>query len=298
MGVKELQVKLQDDYKCTIGYDTVWKGKEKALDQLYGSWEESFRLLYNWKAEVMKGSPHSVIEIDCKVVKGRTYFHRFFCALGPCIEGFRSGCRPWLGIDATALNGRCNGHLASATAVDGHNWMYPVAYGFIDSETKDNWKWFMTQLYKVVGDLPKLAICSDACKGLLNAVRDVFPQVDQRECFRHLMENFVKRFSGESVGHMWPAARAYDKYVYECHMAAVYAGNPEAKKWLEAYHKLKWQRSYFDSEIKCDYVTSNVAESFNNWIKDIKDLPVVELVDKIREKIMVLFFKRKKMEKG
>jgi hypothetical protein len=145
-----------------------------------------------------------------------------------------------------------------------------------------------------VGDLPKLAICSDACKGLLNAVRDVFPQVDQRECFRHLMENFVKRFSGESVGHMWHAARAYDKYVYESHMAAVYAANPEAKKWLEAYHKLKWQRSYFDSEIKCDYVTSNVAESFNNWIKDRKDLPVGELVDKIREKIMVLFFKRYK----
>jgi hypothetical protein len=37
-------------------------------------------------------------------------------------------------------------------------------------------KWYMTQLHKVVGDLSRLAICSDACKGLLNAVRDVFPQ--------------------------------------------------------------------------------------------------------------------------
>jgi hypothetical protein len=29
-------------------------------------------------------------------------------------------------------------------------------------------------------------------------------------------------------------------------------------------------------------VTSNVAEVFNNWMKDVKDLPVVELTDKIR----------------
>jgi hypothetical protein len=31
MGVKEFQSKLQDDFKCTIVYDTTWKGKEKAL---------------------------------------------------------------------------------------------------------------------------------------------------------------------------------------------------------------------------------------------------------------------------
>jgi transposase-like protein len=207
----------------------------------------------------MKRILDSVIEIECKVVKGKDYFHRF-CALGPCTEGFWRGCRPWLGVDATTLNGRWNGHLAAATGVDGHNWMYPVAYGFMDSETKDNWKWWMSQLHKVVGDLPKLSICSHAYKGLLNAVRDVFLEADRRECFRHLMQNFVKRFLGESGGHMWPAARAYDRDVYESHMTEVYAAFSSVKSWLETHHKLKWQISNFDPDIKCDYVTSNVAE--------------------------------------
>jgi len=27
--------------------------------------------------------------------------------------------------------------------VDGHNWLYHVAYGVFDSETEGNWKWFM-----------------------------------------------------------------------------------------------------------------------------------------------------------
>jgi hypothetical protein len=59
-------------------------------------------------------------------VDGQVYFHRFFCALKPCIDGFLEGCRPHLSIDATTLNGKWNGQLAAAVAVDGHNWMYPV----------------------------------------------------------------------------------------------------------------------------------------------------------------------------
>ena len=47
----------------------------------------------------------------------------------------------------------------------------------------------------------------------------------------------------------------------------------------------------FNPEIKCDYITSNIAESFNNWIRDHKDLPVADLADKIREMIMVLWNK-------
>jgi hypothetical protein len=41
-----------------------------------------------------------------------------------------------------------------------------------------------------------------------------------------------------------------------------------------------------------DYVINNIAESFNNWIKDMKDMYVYELVDKLREKIMELFHRR------
>jgi transposase-like protein len=73
----------------------------------------------------------------------------------------------------------------------------PVAFGFIDGETTDNWTWFMTQLHKAIGDLPVLAISSYACKGLENAVKNVFPQAEHRECFRHLMNNFIKRSGGD-----------------------------------------------------------------------------------------------------
>jgi len=292
MGCKDLKKTLQDEQKCEIHYDTVWKGRQIALRELYGKWEESFQMLFNWRAEVMKRSPGSVIEIGVKEVDGIFYFHRFFCALKPCIDGFLEGCRPYLSVDSTALNGRWNGHLAAACGIDGHNWMYPVAFGFIDGETTDNWTWFMTQLHKAIGDLPVLAISSDACKGLENAVKNVFPRAEHRECFRHLMNNFIKKFGGDVFSKMYPAARSYREEVHQYFFKSVVEASPAVLVWLQANHYKLWMRSAFNPAIKCDYITNNLAESFNNWIKDWKDLPVVELAEKIREMIMVFVGKK------
>lgn len=51
----------------------------------------------------------------------------------------------------------------------------------------------------------------------------------------------------------------------------------------------------FSSEIKCDYVNNNLAVCFNSWIKNIKDLPVAYLVDRLRQMTMELWKKRRKI---
>jgi hypothetical protein len=107
IGAKELQTTLQDTHNCQVTYDTMWKGKEITLGQLYGVWEGSFQLLFRWKEVVLQKMPNSVIEIDIDEEEdGRLYFKRFFCALGPCLEGFREGCRSYLSVDSTSLNRR------------------------------------------------------------------------------------------------------------------------------------------------------------------------------------------------
>jgi hypothetical protein len=75
-------------------------------------------------------------------------FRRIFVALKPCIDGFLEGCRPFIGIDASYLYGKYRGQLASATGIDGHNWLYHIAYAIFDIENEDNWTWFMEQLHK------------------------------------------------------------------------------------------------------------------------------------------------------
>jgi hypothetical protein len=38
LEAKKLQKRLQEKFNVVIGYDTVWKGKEKAMIELYGTW--------------------------------------------------------------------------------------------------------------------------------------------------------------------------------------------------------------------------------------------------------------------
>jgi hypothetical protein len=75
----------------------------------------------------------------------------------PCIEGFQQGCRPYLAIDSTFLTRRFRGQLACAIAVDGHNWMYPVGVRVFDSETEENWVWFLERLRDAIGSPPRYA---------------------------------------------------------------------------------------------------------------------------------------------
>jgi hypothetical protein len=156
---------------------------------------------------------------------------------------------------------------------------------------KGNW-WFLQQLQKAVGNPPHLALSSDACKGLAAAVRDVYPWAEHRECFWHLMTNFSKKFRGPVYDRMWPATRTFKPEYHEYCMNKIYAASKSVKPYLDKDHYLIWMRSRFSEEIKVDHITNNVAEVWNNWVKEIKDLPIAELADTLRTKFMELFAKR------
>jgi hypothetical protein len=53
----------------------------------------------------------------------------------------------------------------------------------------------------------------------------------------------------------------------------------------------------FNTDIKVDYIHNNLAECFNSWVREIKDLPIVQLCDKLREMVMELFRKRRRIGK-
>ena len=72
------------------------------------------------------------------------------------------------------MTSKYKGQLASATGVDGHNWLYHIAHGIFESKTEDNWIWFMEQIHNAIGDVPNLVISTYACKGLETAVGAAF----------------------------------------------------------------------------------------------------------------------------
>jgi len=266
IGPKELKKRLEEQYHLKLSYWVVWDGRNKALEQLKGKWDDSFECIFSFKAEVEKTNPGSLVDIEYEKVGKKMRFTRMFVALKSCVDGFLNGCRPFLGVDSTHLTGKWKGQLASATAIDGNNWMFPVCHGVFGSETTDNWEWFFSRLHRAIGSPPGLVISTDAGKGIDSAVTKVFKNwVEHRECMRHLVANFQKRFRGEVFEkHLWPACRAYQRHRFEEHYNLMYEACLEAMKWIHNTHKHLWTRHLFSEASKCDYVTNNIAETFNS----------------------------------
>ena len=109
----------------------------------------------------------------------------------------------------------------------------------------------------------------------------------------HLMLNFKKNFKGDILDNMWPAAWTYEVEKHDSLMAEIQAQIAEAIAYLNMHHNRVWTRSKFSAMTKVEYVSNNLAEVFNNWIKDVKQLALVELLDNLREMIMILFEKRR-----
>ena len=81
MGAKKLQYELEEKYEIKLHYSTVYAGMQIALEKMYGTWEDSFGNLFNFKAMVELKMPGSVVEIGLKETEDGVYFQRFFLLL-------------------------------------------------------------------------------------------------------------------------------------------------------------------------------------------------------------------------
>jgi transposase-like protein len=148
----------------------------------------------------------------------------------------------------------------------------------------------MIDLKMAIETSSDLAISSDAGKGLVVVIVRVFPKSEHRECMRHLMMNFKKKFQGDVfTTHMWLAAKACTVEKCEYHLGVVKEASTNAIDFVKNNHRRMWCRSKFSHLIKCDYVNNNISESFNVEIKEFKGLHIVDLVDQIRQLIMMKF---------
>lgn len=86
--------------------------------------------------------------------------------------------------------------------------------------------------------------------------------------------------------NLWPATRAYKNETFEKHYNVMKEACSTAMEWIAKEHKLLWVRSKFSTVSKCDYVTNNIAETLNSWIRNEKSLLVVVFYDRIRQMIM------------
>ncbi|XP_016196236.1 uncharacterized protein LOC107637321 [Arachis ipaensis] len=137
-------------------------------------------------------------------------FDKIYICLDACKRGFKEGCRSLLHLDGCFLKTYYMGWLLAAVPQDTNNQFYVVAYGVVRAETKDAWKWFLTNLQADIGDDANHGwnFISDQQKGLLPALKEVMPKARHRNCVMHMWKNFVNRFKDLYIREVvWECAR-------------------------------------------------------------------------------------------
>ncbi|XP_059627174.1 uncharacterized protein LOC132269967 [Cornus florida] len=206
------------------------------------------------------------------------------------MNGFKHGCRSFLGVDGCFLKGSFGGHLLSAVACDGNDQMFPVAFAVVEAETKESWHWFMEVLMDVIGSPYDITFMSDRQKGLLDTFDNILYGADHRFCVRHLYENFKLKYKGQNLKNaIWEAAQSFTDAEFDKHMKKINDMNVEAVEWLKKVPPKVWSRSKFSNRSKCALVFNNMCESWNAVILPARDKPILYMLEWIRRHLMLRF---------
>jgi hypothetical protein len=115
--------------------------------------------------------------------------------------------------------------------------------------------------------------------------------MDHRACVRHIYANF--RDSGHRgkalKDKLWAAASAYTEFEFDAHMAELKKLSPPAYEYLSKIPVATWSRSKFTKNPKSDLIVNNLSECFNSYILDVRDKPILTMIDTIRRKLMRRF---------
>nr|KAJ0191984.1 hypothetical protein LSAT_V11C800437780 [Lactuca sativa] len=152
ISVPNLRVEIVDKLGYTPSYRKVWVGKQKAIDHIFGKWEESYIVLQKFLAALQYSNPGTIVErctarltntdqVESSNVD-KVEFKRVFWDFAPSIHGYEH-CRPVINIDATHLYGKYKGKMMIAMGVDGNNQIFPLAFAIVDNESYNSWYWIV-----------------------------------------------------------------------------------------------------------------------------------------------------------
>lgn len=130
---------------------------------------------------------------------------------------------------------------------------------------------------------------SDRQKGLVPALGELLPRVEQRHCVRHIHANMKLKFPGEAVKDiLWKCAKATYSNKFEVELQALKDYDSEAHAWLlQSTCPKHWSRSKFIPAVKYDVLLNNHSESFNKQLINARCKPILGLLERVRVYLML-----------
>ncbi|GMJ11147.1 MUSTANG 7 [Hibiscus trionum] len=294
---KDIVNDIKQEYGIQLNYSQAWRAKEIAMEQLQGSYKDAYSQLPSLCDRIMETNPGSLATFT---TKEDSSFHRLFISFHASLSGFVGGCRPLLFLDSIPLKSKYQGMLLTATAADGDDGVFPVAFAVVDAETNDNWHWFLLQLNSAVSTSCPLTFIADRQKGLRESISEIFKGSYHGYCLRYLTEELVRDLDGQfsqevksiMIEDVYRAASAPKPEDFHASVESIKSISLDAYNWIMQSEPQNWANSFFQGA-RYNHMTSNFGELFYSWASDAHELPITQMVDVIRGNIMELIYTRR-----
>ncbi|WMV47622.1 hypothetical protein MTR67_041007 [Solanum verrucosum] len=288
--IKDMREILEKKFKLNVLKSKLKKAKTMALDKLEGGFKDDYNRLEAYGQELRQSNPGSDMVINISkdaLEQGIRRFLRMYICFKALKDGWKS-LRPIIGLDGTFLKEKCKGQLLVRVGQDSMNHFYPIAWVVVENENRGTWTWFI-QLLRIFLELKNgetVTFMSDMQKGVLDVVANVIPEAHHRLCMRHIKSNWCKKWrSGEEKKLMWWCA--WNTYKEEFKGTLKVLGKVDEDLTSDLFHfpVIKWCRAYFDTQCKNVMVDNNFTESFNSWILEARQKPIIKMLEEIRVKL-------------
>ncbi|XP_059432442.1 uncharacterized protein LOC132165776 [Corylus avellana] len=281
-----LKEAVRRDYNVELTLLACHRAKRMALKLLAGSDDGQYKLTRAYCNALRQWNPSSSTYIQ----RNGLFFKRMYVSLDACKRGFLAGCRPMICVDACFMKGQHGGQLHAAIARDGNNDIFPIAYVLCETESRGTWTWFLNSLLEDIGNPREhtWSFMSNKQKGLMEAIEYLMPDVEHRLCVRHLHANFKnKGYKGKAYKDaLWGAARVINENQFKYYMSVIKGIDTAANEYIANVNPKMWSRHAFRETSCSDILLNNTAETFNAWVLEARDQPILTCMEMIRRQLM------------
>ncbi|KDO54871.1 hypothetical protein CISIN_1g042031mg [Citrus sinensis] len=265
---KEILQDIRDQHGVAVSYMQAWRGKERSMAALHGTYEEGYRLLPAYCEQIRKTNPGSIASVFATGQKIVSIGSLFLIV------------HQYMGVDAEDA-------------------LFPLAIAIVDVESDENWMWFMSELRKLLGvntdNMPRLTILSERQRGIVEAVETHFPSAFHCFCLRYVSENFRDTFKNTKlVNIFWNAVYALTTVEFEAKISEMVEISQDVIPWFQQFPPQLWAIAYFEG-VRYGHFTLGVTELLYNWALECHELPVVQMMEYIRHQLTSWFNDRREM---
>nr|XP_016504128.1 PREDICTED: uncharacterized protein LOC107822141 [Nicotiana tabacum] len=254
-----MRASLKAAFNLNVSESKCKRAKKIILEKLEGSFIDEYNKLVAYANELKLTNPGSDVIINLSkdaLEEGKMRFLRMYICFQAMKSMFKSGLRPFIGLDGTFLKGKAKGHLQAS----------------LDLKMGEG-----------------ITLMSDMQRGLIDSIQTVLPESHFKFCVRHIETNWCKRWgSGEFKKLLWWVHEVFMKDFKDQikNMGQVDDVRKEAVEDLLKYPPKCWSRAFFDIVCKNQSVDNNLTESFNAWILQARHKPIIKMLEDIRIKVM------------